>query len=793
MKHGHCRRTLRSASVLLLVVCAAASVDAQPAAHLAGSVRDSTGEPLVGVSVVVRGADSRVTATTPDGRYEFQSLPAGAYELTATLQGFAPAHRRVRLVAGERVMVDLVLPVLFQEYTTVTATKTGPRDVQATPVAVTVLSGTELARTESRNLAQIAGLAPSTTFSQNSDYAQLSIRGIGSGVVFAGSDPSAALYVDGVYIARPVMVLTEFLDVERVEVLRGPQGTLYGRNAMGGAVNLITNVPSNDLETSARVTGGNRGGLQSTARLSGPIVRGRILGSAAFLRGVREGFVRDLDHPNHPLGGEDVTAFMGKLHFVFHRRTDLLVSADVAHKDPTPLTYAKVLAVKPGFTIDNPGDLHQVRASSLARNRTLQYGGAARLTAHLAPGTTLTSLTAYRALDFDNVNDADITELDLTEGHVQEIQHQWSEEVTISHQRPGLTWLAGLFLFDEHDRQPISIRLGGPRLVSRLDPDVKADSRAAFAQVTVDVTDRVSSTVGFRYARENKRIANSGQLNGLDPPTTLVVGSRYAYTDSISHSSWTPKLGMNVRLNEETLGYVSATRGFKSGGFNLTSTEAGRGYAPEHAWSYEGGLKTTLANGRATLNIAAFYVDYEDLQVQTATQPGVIDISNAAAATIRGVEVESRARLPRGLEAGGHMAWLDAIYDRYIAVGVGGVTGDVTGHRLNNAPEWSGRVWLEWNGRIPRAGVASMRADGRWQSTVFFTPFNDTIQRQRPYGLLDVSVEVGPEHRHWSLGVYARNLTNEDYITGSFSSPPPAIGGRPGEPREAGVQLTLRQ
>ena len=246
-------------------------------------------------------------------------------------------------------------------------------------------------------------------------------------------------------------------------------------------------------------------------------------------------------------------------------------------------------------------------------------------------------------------------------------------------------------------------------------------------------------------------------------------------------------------LEHATVAYASATRGFKSGGFNLTSPEAGRGYAPEWAWSYEGGLKTTVADGRARLNVAAFQTDYSDLQVQTAIRPGVIDISNAAEATIRGVEFEGSARLTRAVHAGGHLAWLDATYDRYIAVGVGGVTGNVAGHRLNNAPEWSGRLWLEWNRGIGRSRVVSLRADSRWQSTVFFTPFNDAIQRQRPYGLLEVSAELAPDHRRWSVMAYARNLTNEDYITGTFSSPPPAIGGRPGESRQVGVQLMLRR
>jgi iron complex outermembrane recepter protein len=274
---------------------------------------------------------------------------------------------------------------------------------------------------------------------------------------------------------------------------------------------------------------------------------------------------------------------------------------------------------------------------------------------------------------------------------------------------------------------------------------------------------------------------------------TLVPGTAYSYSDRMSNTAWTPKVGLEMRAGQNTFMYVSATRGFKSAGFNPTSPEAGRGYAPEWAWSYEGGVKTAMASGRATLDVAAFHTDYSDLQVQTAIRPGVIDISNAAAATIRGVEVEATARLTQGLRAGGHLAWLEAKYDRYVAVGVGGVTGDVAGNRLSNAPASSGRLWLEWSAALGRAGVATLRADSRWQSTVFFTPFNDAIQRQSSYGLLDVIAELGPAHRRWSVAGYARNLTSEPYITGTFSSPPPAIGGRPGDPRQIGLQLTVRK
>ena len=168
---------------------------------------------------------------------------------------------------------------------------------------------------------------------------------------------------------------------------------------------------------------------------------------------------------------------------------------------------------------------------------------------------------------------------------------------------------------------------------------------------------------------------------------------------------------------------------------------------------------------------------------------GVVDISNAAAATIRGVELEATTLVRDTISAGGHLAWLDATYDRYVATGPGGVTPDVAGLRLNNAPEWSGRAWIYWTRAIGGAISLSLRAT-TWKTTVFFTPFNDSIQQQRPLGLLDVSAELGPARRRWSVAVYARNLTNEDYITGSTGSPLPAIGLR-GDVRQLGVEWRM--
>jgi iron complex outermembrane receptor protein len=784
---------LLSAAVLALVYVAAPAV-AQPAGMVSGSISDQTGAPLPGVRMTIRGVEDGDTQSNASGDFIFQDLPEGDYEISAELSGFERARRAVHVRVGERITVSFTLHVAaIREETIVTASKVGEGDVQSTPIAITAISNAELARLSTRTLGDAAALAPSVTLSQNASFAQLTIRGIGTNVVNAGSDPSSAMYLDGVYLARPAMAFSQFLDLDRIEVLRGPQGTLYGRNAVGGALNLISRPPTNEFQASGHFTAGNFGELRADARIGGPLKRDRMMGAVAFTRGVRDGYVRDLEHPDHPLGGDDVTAARGQLRVVLDRRTDLLVSSDVDFQGGTPLTFSKVIAAKPGFTFNNPPDLHDVRASALASNRTMQYGASARLTTALTPSTTLVSLTAYRNLDFEFFVDADITELNLITTHQHELQHQLSEEITISHQQSALTWVGGVFLFDEFDHQSFWVDQPTAGLQVRLDPRVDATSRAVFGQATLGLTSRLSATAGVRYTHEEKDIDNGGGRYSLAPPNPAIAGSVYGYSDSITHTAWTPKIGLEMKLPNGALAYLSATRGFKSGGFNLSSTVPGRGYAPEFAWSYEGGWKGALLGGRSRLDVSAFIMDYTNLQVQTPIGIGVFDIRNAAAATIHGVEVESTSRIGRGIEAGGHVTWLDATYDQYIAVSNSSVTGDVAGNRLNNAPEWAGRFWIEWNGDIGHSKRLSAAADATAQSTVFYTPFNDGIQRQGPYGLLGSRVEYGPRDRRWSVGVYGRNLTNTDYVTATFGTAPTAFGGRPAASRQFAMDFTLRR
>jgi len=777
-----------------LLVVEAAGTLAQAPARLGGSVRDQTGRPLSGAQVTIAGGclpTPRTVVTANDGRYTVDALSPGSCNVTITLSGFESRTVAMTIEAPENTL-DLALAIAaLSEGVTVTATRTGAADVQSTPVAITVLPGATLERMGVQTVGGLAGVAPSVTVWQPVGGAQVIIRGIGTNSAIVGADPSSTVHLDGVYLARPAMVFAHLLNVERVEVLRGPQGTLYGRNSVGGTINIVTRQPGNAFESSGRVTVGNYGQFRLEGDASGPLVKNRVMGGVTILRSSRDGFVTDLDHPDHSLGSDDSWAGRGQLRVVFGARSEALISADYSRFEGLPLFDAKPIAAKPGWSFDNPPSLWAVRTSHLASAKDVQQGASARLVVPLTTTMTLTSLTAFRRSNYHAFLDADATELRLQTADVPDLQHQVSQELTLVQRTSKFSWVSGLFLFDDENEGRVEITVFPIATQIRPITTMAAQSRAVFGEATYRASKRVSLTAGLRYTDERKTLDATGGEYRLGTGVLTDPSTFYAFVDAASFHAWTPRASVNVQAADDTFVYASAARGFKSGGFNPGARQPGSGFNPEFAWSYETGLKQTIARGRVRANTAFFYNGYNDLQVQSFIRPGVPQIDNAGAAVIKGIETEAVVT-GRGIQVAGHLAWLDAIYDRYIANVPGGATVDAAGNRLSNAPEWSGGVSASYERPVAGRGTASVRGDVSWQSRVFFRPFNNDIESQGRYGLAHLRAGFEAHSRRWDLAVFVRNVGNQAYIIGSENVPIPAYAGHPGVPRHWGTEFTIR-
>lgn len=788
----------RPATVCYLIALLAGTASAQPAGKLAGVIRDASGGVVPGVTVTVSGpalTGSRTVVTGAYGQFEIDQLPAGRYIVTTALGGFEPRTAAVDVDVGEAAL-DLVLAASsFSERVTVTATRTGTTDVQTTPIAITALTAGTIEQLGIQTVGDLAGFAPAVTVTPSGGgNALISIRGIGTNSFVAGADPSSTVYLDGVYLGRPAMAALEFLDVERVEILRGPQGTLYGRNSVGGAIHIITRPPpTSALEASARLVAGDYGKLRAEGAVGGPLIKNTVMGSVTFLRGSGSGFVRDLDHPDHALGSDDTWAGRGQIRLIFGTRSDLLLSSDYGRFDGIPLAYAKPIVAKPGFSFDNPTSPWAVRASHLASGTNVQQGGAAKLSVQLNATTVFTSLTAFRKSNYRYFVDADATELPVLTADVPDLQRQVSEELTVLQRTPKLTWIGGLFLFDDHNEGPVEVTAYPAGTQTRLFPRIDTHARAIFGQASYSVTTHLSLTGGVRYTHEHKDLDNTGGVYRLGTTILADPASFYDYVDRASSQAWTPKGSLDLQLFPGMFVYASATRGFKSGGFNTTARGVGKLFNPEFAWSYEGGLKRTMANDRVRVNTAVFHNRYRDLQVLSFIAPGVFDISNAGSATINGIEVEAAAAARRGVQLAASVSWLEATYDHYLARLAGGATLDAAGRRLSNAPAWSGSTSAAYDVAIGRAGTASLRGDLSWLGRVFFTPANDAIASQRAYGLVHLRAGFEPPGRRWEIAVYVRNAGNREYVTGVGDVPPTAIIARPGDPRRWGTEVTIRR
>jgi iron complex outermembrane receptor protein len=699
----------------------------------------------------------------------------------------------------------------------VTATKTGETKLQRTPVAISVLSGDSLSTRNAVNVKDLITLTPNMNVSQTTANAQIYIRGIGSNNSLTGSDPSVTVQSDGVYIARAYSQFTDFVDIERIEVLRGPQGTLYGRNSIGGTINLISRKPGDDLVGKAQVALGNYSAVQTQAYVSGPIVPGIIQASIAgnYIR--HSAYVENINPGKHDIGAANRGGVRGQLRITPNDSLELITRTDWNKGNERIDAYAHILAPIAAAPLASStlGNLRKASLNNPPRSRTKGYGVSQEINLTLSDTLSLKSLSAYRYSHYQFVGDADASEVPFNNTRAQgDTSKQFSQELNLVFSGDKLQAIVGGYYFHEKDVgfyisevPPSALTIPENSFNAVIAPNTKAVSKAVFAQGTYHLTDKLGVTLGLRYTRDEKSIHQNYQRTSLNPATVGAArpGFPFIGDDSRSYDAFTPKIGVDYQASSNVFVYASATRGYKSGGVNFgAATALALAFGPEKIWAYEAGIKTNWLDRRLQVNITGFKYDYTDLQVQSSIGPGLTSITNAATAHVKGLEIETTAKPVRNLTLSANFSVLDSKYGSfsqatvaatYIPFVVGnpnydpvGRTFNAAGNRLNYAPKTSFSI----NGRYDvdlAPGKAFVRGDYFHQSKSFAEPTNVAISRVRSYGILNLGVGYDSSQGDWSVQLIGKNLLNKQYLV-SIASTGLVPNGIPGAPRTVAVQFT---
>jgi iron complex outermembrane receptor protein len=671
-------------------------------------------------------------------------------------------------------------------------------NVQEVPIAVSVVMGEQLEDVAATDISALQGYVPNLSIYQGRNQSTTLtafIRGVGQSDPLWGVDPGVGLYIDDVYIARPQGALLDVYDIQRVEVLRGPQGTLYGKNTIGGAIKYVTKPLSDTTEARVNLTGGSYNTQEVRASFGGALVPGKLRAKAAFAKLMRDGYGTNL-YTGRDVSDKDTTAYRLALEWLPTDDVSLKLDYDRTEDDADPLGLTR-LEANPlcplflGQTCE-PLPNHFDTESGLAPlNSTTSTGYSMTLTWDINPDWTFKSITAYRETDSENNIDFDTTPAPIVDSAPTYFDDQTTEELQLVYKGSDrLSGVVGLYYFDGKAGGNVKATFVGSTFTTT-DGDIETESYALYADANYKLTDKWTLNLGLRPTRETKkgRAFNVLNTDGTFETVAVVLAD---FTDEVTFTSWAPKFGLDYQINDTVMGYFSATRGFKSGGYNVRAQSAifpdsAKPFDDEIMTVGEFGIKSMLADGQLILNTAVFYGQYDDIQVSTFTSydsnaDGTDDaffgnFLNAGNATIKGLEVEYAYNSPTWFGLSGYLAYLDAKPDDFLDANHDGF---VDTQVITNAPEWTGAIRA--NVDFPAFGgliTGSIGYAYRDRSVLTNEGGPDPRDPTRPlaplvqpsYGLFDAWVAWLSPQAKWRIGVIGKNLADEDYLTNGYNLP----------------------
>ncbi|NKI15868.1 TonB-dependent receptor [Spongiibacter sp. KMU-166] len=700
--------------------------------------------------------------------------------------------------------------------------------LQDAPMSVSAVSGDEMKYRQVGSITDMATQVPGLSVSESGGSTLVSIRGVGMNVDSGAVEPGVAVHVNGVYQPRPSTGPLGLNDLARVEVLRGPQGTLYGRNSTGGVVNFILNRPSSESEGSVRAGLSNYGTQSMSGVVSGPLIKDVLLGRTMLEWNQSDGYVKELER-----GGtsDDVEGYGGRVALTW-LATDLLsfeLGAIYRDDEGGGLTPRDVIRVAPDPQKETTGLFFNPAQTTSEDQyvdgepweRRLNYNPVGdRSTvnvditiAYEMDFGTLKLVSGYQTHEYKYVYDADFTSDDIynfAPDGFGATSDSLSHELTLSGATERLDWLIGGYFFEEDYTPLLQVSIpkafGGAGLEALLTADETAESVALFTDMAYSLTDTIRVLVGFRALEDKKEAdqTNKYALGGV--PLELIPLSLIPADSALPKSceqaplsiesgrKYTPKYGVQWDVGDDYMVYGQYTLGYKSGGSNFSS--CGDTYEPEEVESYELGMKSSWFDRRLIANLSIFDSSYSNFQV-LKIEGIAASIINAPEAKIQGAELELQAQLLEPLMLTVSGSYLDAYYKEFFDTDSSNPENgeqDLSGVQLSRAPKYTVNTGLEysWEMDVELLSYWRFRVEYFLSDDLVYRPYGGPEDGQESYALVNSYLSIMNADEKLAINIFSKNITNTEYYLYSAGDSTGRIYGPAGQPNSYGVEVSYR-
>lgn len=765
---------------------------AQNLTGLTGTVRDSKEIAIAGATIQILNTNYSIL-TNPKGEFNFKSLPLGKYTLQVSASGYATSIKNV-VVNNTLLQVDLQLIASDKQLDEVVVTaQKKDENISKVPLSITTISAKQVDAYGIRNIRDIRTIIPNLYAGNPGDGRNVvSVRGI----VSTSYDPAIATYIDGVNQFGLDTYISDLLDVERIEVLRGPQGTLYGRNAMGGVINIITKQPGNTTSGFAGIDAGSFGQQRYTLGVRTPLIQDKLFFGATGMYNIQNGIYTN-EFTNARF--DKFKGIMGSYFLKYLANERLSMILNVKHNaNRNNGAFPLVSSMQDAF--DNPFKVNQDATSQMVDNLI----NASLSVNYISNQVSVSSQTAYQSnyRFYKTPIDGDFSPLDIVSIQ-NNFGKEWNKVQVLSQElkfsspaasESKFKWTAGLYGFYQYSPTKQGTHYGNDaglfgspiiNFTTLATHTAKSLGVATYVQLNYSITTQLNATAGFRYDYEHKK------LSGFDE--TILDGGLPTQTPDFDHAlksyhAFSPKVSLQYQSSPNTDLFASYNKGFRAGGINQTSSESLQfvTYKPENSNSFEIGSKNSFFNERLRVNGAIFYTGVNNAQVPTLILPEAITVTkNAGKLRSKGAELEVSAIPLKGLSVDYNLGYTDAKYTD-LKLGKENEVLDLDNNRQVFTPNFTTMLALQYAHDLSDVANVKLVGRGEWAATgkKYFDMENKL--EQKAYTLFNA--KFGISSKKVDFFVWGRNLGNKVYADYAYDFGATHLGN----PRTYGISISTK-